>query len=332
MKVAKNLAVIGATGAVGRELLATLEKRDFPVKNLRLLASPRSAGNTMEFRGENLLVEELDERSFAGVDIALFSAGKSISRKYAAVAADAGALVIDNSSAFRMDPQVPLVVPEVNPSALADHQGIVANPNCSTIILVMALHPLHGEGLLRRVIVSTYQAASGGGQRAMEEMFSMSRAALDGRSFDAEVLPHSLAFNLYPQVDVFTDGGHTKEEDKMVFETRKIMGLPDLAIDVTCVRVPVARCHSEAVTVELGRAVTPARAREVLAGFPGVQVQDDPGSESFPQPISVTGRDDVVVGRIRASRTFDPGLNLWVVGDQLLKGAALNAIQIAEHL
>lgn len=332
MSTPKALAVVGATGAVGRELLLTLERRDFPIKSLRLLASPRSAGTQMRFRGEHLPVEVLDGRSFTGIDVALFSAGGEISRRFAPMAADAGAVVVDNSSAFRMDPQVPLIVPEINIPALAEHQGIVANPNCSTIILVMALQPLHRIGTLRRVIVSTYQAASGGGQRAMEEMFAMSRAALEGQSFDAEVLPHSLAFNLYPQVDVFMDTGYTKEEDKMLFETRKIMGLPELAVDVTCVRVPVARCHSEAVTIEFAKPVSPTQARAALAAFPGVQVMDDPSAESFPQPVSVTGRDDVVVGRIRQSRTFDPGLNLWVVGDQLLKGAALNAIQIAEHL
>ncbi len=332
MSVGKTVAVVGATGAVGVELLQTLERRDFPVKSLRLLASPRSAGKGMTYRGENVPVEVLDERAFAGVDIALFAAGGGVSQRFAPLAADAGAVVIDNSSTFRMDPQVPLIVPEINVSALADHQGIVANPNCSTIILAMVLKPLHLVGTLRRVVVSTYQSASGGGQRAMDEMFEMSRAALGGRPYDAEVLPHSLAFNLYPQVDIFMDSGYTREEDKMLFESRKILGLPELVVDVTCVRVPVARCHSEAVTIEFAKLVTPERAREVLAAFPGVQVQDDPSAESFPQPVSVTGRDDVVVGRIRRSRTFDPGLTLWVVGDQLLKGAALNAVQIAEHL
>jgi len=328
----KSVAVVGASGAVGKELLQTLERRDFPVRELKLLASPRSAGSEMSFRGESLPVEVLDDGAFAGVDVALFAAGGGVSERFAPLAVGAGAVVVDNSSAFRMDPQVPLIVPEVNLCALAGHQGIVANPNCSTIILVMVLRPLHLLGELRRVIVSTYQAASGGGQRAMEEMFEMSRAALEGRPFDREVLPHSLAFNLFPQVDVFMESGYTREEDKMLFETRKILELPELAVDVTCVRVPVARCHSEAVTIEFAEAVRPAQAREALAAFPGVQVQDDPGSGCFPQPISVTGLDDVVVGRIRPSRGFDPGLTLWVVGDQLLKGAALNAVQIAEHL
>lgn len=327
-----RVAIVGATGAVGTEMLRVLEQRETPVKQLRLLASPRSAGRSMTFRGEELVVEPLDAESFAGIDFALFSAGGSVSREHAGRAVEAGAVVVDNSSAFRLDPAVPLVVPECNPEALAGHRGIIANPNCSTILMVMALWPLHRAAGLRQVVVSTYQAASGAGQRAMEELRESTRARLEGRVHAPRALPHSLAFNLFPQVDVFQPDGYTREEDKMMFETRKILSLPELPVEATCVRVPVERCHSEAVTVALERPLTPDRAREVLAAAPGVQVIDDPGRGAFPQPGDLSGADPVAVGRIRASRVFDPGLAFWVVGDQLRKGAALNAVQIVENL
>ena len=260
-----RIAIVGATGAVGQELLATLERREVPVADLKLLASPRSAGRSMAFRGESVPVEVLSAESFGGVDIALFSAGGGTSTEFAPIAVDAGAVVVDNSSVFRMDPDVPLVVPEINASALENHQGIIANPNCSTIILVMALAPLHAAAGLRRVIAATYQAASGAGQRAMDELVESTRAQLAGEPFEREVLPHSLTFNLFPHVDVFLDSAYTREEDKMLYETRKILGLPELPVEVTCVRVPVLRCHSEAVTVELERPLTPDAARAVVA-------------------------------------------------------------------
>jgi aspartate-semialdehyde dehydrogenase len=329
---APHFAIVGATGAVGHELLQTLQRRDVPVASLRLLASPRSAGQRLAFRGEDIPVEVLGEGSFEGVDVALFSAGGAISREFAPIAVRAGAVVVDNSSAFRMDPQVPLVVPEINGDAIAGHQGILANPNCSTIILVMALAPLHAAAGLERVVVSTYQAASGAGQRAMNELVDATRAHLDGVPFEREVMPHSLAFNLFPHVDVFQESGYTKEEDKMLLETRKIMGLPDLPVEATCVRVPVLRCHCESVTVAFTAALTPDQARARLAEFPGVTVCDEPAAARFPQPVDVSGRDEVCVGRVRESRVFPRGLAFWVVGDQLLKGAALNAVQIAERL
>ena len=330
--MSSRVAIVGATGAVGQDLLATLEQRRFPISSLKLLASSRSAGQRLRFCGEEIEVEVLDERSFAGVDLALFSAGGSISAKFVPLAVQAGAVVIDNSSAFRMDPDVPLVVPEINAHAVATHRGILANPNCSTIILVMALAPLHAVAGLERVIVSTYQAASGAGKRAMEELLESTRAALVGEEYERQVLPHPLAFDLYPQVDAFMPSGYTFEEDKMVYETRKILELPDLPVEATCVRVPVLRCHSEAVSVALERNLEPDAARAALARFPGVEVLDDPAEQDFPQPGALSGKEEVVVGRVRPSRAFERGLAFWVVGDQLLKGAALNAVQIAEHL
>ena len=327
-----RVAIVGATGAVGQDLLATLERRRFPVASLRLLASPRSAGQRLRFCGEEIEVEVLAENSFEGIELALFSAGGSISEKFAPVAVRSGAVVVDNSSAFRMDPDVPLVVPEINAHAIGSHHGILANPNCSTIILVMALAPLHAVAGLERVIVSTYQAASGAGKRAMEELLESTRAALAGEEYERRVLPHPLAFDLYPQVDVFMPSAYTREEDKMVYETRKILELPNLPVEATCVRVPVLRCHSEAVSVGLREAIEPDAARVALAKFPGVEVLDDPAAQLFPRPGSLSGKDEVVVGRVRPSRAFDRGLAFWVVGDQLLKGAALNTVQIAEHL
>jgi len=328
----KRVAIVGATGAVGEELLQTLQQRDFPIQELRLLASKRTAGKKVSFRGEIHTVEVLGESSFEAIDLALFSAGGSISKEHAPRAVNAGAVVVDNSSAFRMDPEVPLVVPELNGDAIGSHSGIIANPNCSTIILCMALAPLHQAAGLARVVVATYQAASGAGARAMQEMRESFRVLLGGNTHTPRVLQHSLAFNLFPHVDVFQPDGYTREEDKMQYETRKILGVPDLAVEATCVRVPVERCHSESVTVELLKPLSPAQARQALAAFPGVEVLDDPEQARFPQPIHVTGTDPVVVGRVRASRLFENGLALWVVGDQLRKGAALNAVQIAECL
>ncbi len=327
---AKHVAIVGATGAVGLELLQILEERKFPLASLRLLASSRSAGQQMQFAGEALTVEELTPLALQGVDIALFSAGSGISREYATAATDAGAVIIDNSSAFRMDAKVPLVVPELNPEAIQGHSGIIANPNCSTIILCMVLGPLHKAAGLGRVVVATYQAASGAGQQAMHELRLSTQAALAGEDYQHQVMPHSLAFNLFPQVDVFMPDAYTKEEDKMLYETRKILGLPELQLEATCVRVPVERSHSESVTIELLRPLSPDQARQLLGAAPGVELVDEPSQQLFPQPKDVSGRDPVLVGRIRQSRAFAQGLALWVVGDQLRKGAALNTVQIAE--
>ena len=329
---ARDVAIVGATGAVGLEFLAVLERRHFPVRSLRLLASPRSAGKTLPFRGEQVPVEPLSEAGLRGVELALFSAGGSVSKEWGPKAVAAGAVVVDNSSAFRMQADVPLVVPEINAGEVAKHRGIIANPNCSTIILVLALAPLHRAAGLRRVVVSTYQAASGAGQRAMDELRAATRARLEGREPEPGVLPHALAFNLFPHVDVFLDEGYTREEDKMQLETRKILGLPGLAVEATCVRVPVERSHSEAVSVELTREIAPAAARELFAGSPGLVVEDAPEQKRYPMPLLRAGKDEVAVGRIRKSRVFTPGLSFWLSGDQLLKGAALNAVQIAELL
>jgi aspartate-semialdehyde dehydrogenase len=328
-----SVAVVGATGAVGREFLSVLEQRKFPVKKLRLLASSRSAGKTFPFRGEKVSVEALAATSFEGVELALFSAGAQTSREFAPHAAKAGALVVDNSSAFRMDPGTPLVVPEVNPDDARRHSGIIANPNCSTIILCVTLAPLAKAFGLKRVVVSTYQSASGAGARAMDDLLAGTRDVLDGKPpRRPEVLFHPLAFNLFPQVDSFMPSGYTKEEDKMLFESRKLLGLPDLPVEATCVRVPVLRCHSESVAVELERDASPAAALEVFRNSPGLSVVDRPEERLYPQPIACSGRDEVAVGRVRCSRVFDPGLAFWLVGDQLRKGAALNAVQIAELL
>jgi aspartate-semialdehyde dehydrogenase len=327
-----HLALVGATGAVGREILAVLEERRFPVASLRCLASERSAGQSLAFAGETVKVEPLGPDSFRGVDLALFSAGAALSRAHVPRANAAGAVVVDNSSAYRLDPDVPLVVPEVNPETIAGHRGILANPNCSTILLVVVLAPLDRAAGLRRVVVSTYQAASGAGQRAIQELREGSRAALDGQPHEPDALPHPLAFNLFAQVDQFQEDGYTREEDKMLHETRRILGRPDLALEATCVRVPVERCHSEAVSLELDRPLDPDRAREILAAAPGIEIRDDPAALLSPQPAHMVGRDEVAVGRLRASRVFAGGLALWLVGDQLRKGAAVNAVQIAEKL
>jgi aspartate-semialdehyde dehydrogenase len=330
-----SVAILGATGAVGTELIACLAQRDFPLRQLRLFASARSAGRKLPYRGGLLPVEALGDESLAGIDIALLCAGSVVSRQYAPRAARHGAVVIDNSSAFRMDGAVPLVVPEVNAEAIGKHQGIIANPNCVAIISVVALWPLHRAFGIRRVIAATYQAASGAGAAAMEELRQSTRAALAGESFTPRVLRHPYAFNLYSHdtaVDPAT--GANEEETKIVRELRKIMGLPDLRVSATCIRVPVLRAHAVALTVEFERPVTPEAAREHLAQAPGVRIVDDVAGNHFPMPIEASGQGDVLVGRIRTDASDPSGhsLALFIAGDQLLKGAALNAVQIAERL
>ena len=329
------VAIVGATGAVGVELLTCLEQRRFPLSRLRLFASKRSAGKTMRFRGEDILVEELTEDVFAGVDIALFSAGGSISKKFGPIAARAGAVVVDNSSAFRMDPDVPLVVPEINPEAARNHKGIIANPNCSTIIAITPLWPLHQRNPIKRIIAATYQAASGAGQAAMDELRDSTAAYLRGDSYENTVLPHPYAFNLFSHNSKIDQQSlYNEEELKMVNETRKIWHAPDLRVSATCIRVPVLRAHGIALNVECTNAVDPADVRALLETAPGVRLVDDTENNYFPMPIDVSGRDEILVGRIRRDISDPTGhsISLFVVGDQLLKGAALNAVQIAELL
>lgn len=334
MANAVNVAIAGATGAVGIEMLKTLENRNFPVKNLKLLASSRSVGKTFRFHGTEIAVEELKQDSFKGVDIALFSAGASISKEYRQACVDAGAVMIDNSSAFRMEDDVPLVVPEVNAADAFLHKGVIANPNCTTAIMCVAVYPLHLAKGLRRMVAATYQAASGGGQKAMNELLEQTRDVLDGKPAQVNVMAQQIAFNLFPHIDVFQPNGYTKEEMKMVNETRKIMHAPELKISCTCVRIPVLRAHSEALNLEFEQEITPEEAREILRKSPGVQLRDDPQAKIYPMPIEATGMYDVLVGRIRqdVSRDDKRGLDIFVSGDQLLKGAALNAVQIAEVL
>jgi len=327
-----NVAVVGATGAVGSEILKILDERKFPVGELRLLASERSLGKSLEFRGRPINVELLTSDSFNGIDIALFSAGASRSREFAHAAVEAGAVVIDNSSAFRMEDDVPLIVPEVNPHAAKNHHGIIANPNCSTIQMVVALHPLHVKAKIRRIVVATYQSVSGAGQSGVEELSSQVRSLLTFQSLEAEVFPHQIAFNCLPHIDVFLEDGYTKEEVKMVNETRKIMEAPDILVSPTAVRVPVFYGHSEAVNVEFESPMSPEYARDILAVSPGVAVVDDPSENSYPLATECAGRDEVFVGRIRSDGTLKHGLNMWVVSDNVRKGAALNAVQIAELL
>jgi aspartate-semialdehyde dehydrogenase len=326
------VAVLGSTGAVGQELLALLAERRFPVGQLTLLASPRSAGQTVTWNGQTLTVEPVSAEAFNGVDVVLASAGGSVSKQWAPVAAAAGAVVIDNSSAFRMDPSVPLVVPEVNPQAAFQHNGVIANPNCTTILMTLALAPLAARRPLRRVVVSTYQSASGAGARAMEELRSLSRTVLDGGEPVSSVLPHSLAFNLFLHNSPLQANGYCEEELKMVNETRKIMGIPDLRLTATCVRVPVLRAHSEAVNIEFSEPFPVDEARALLSEAPGVELIEDFEANRFPMPTDVTGRDPVAVGRIRQDLSDPNALELWLCGDQIRKGAALNAIQIAELL
>jgi aspartate-semialdehyde dehydrogenase len=329
------VAIVGATGAVGAELLSILAERDFPIRELRLLASPRSAGKTLTFRNHDIGVEALEPDSFAGIDLALFSAGSGISRDYAPVAVRAGAIVVDNSSAFRMDADVPLVVPEINAAALADHSGIIANPNCAAIVAITPLWPIHRRNRIRRLILSTYQAASGAGAAAMDELIAATRAHLAGESFAPRVLAHPYAFNLFSHdtaIDPAT--GYNGEETKVINETRKILGDAEIRIGVTCVRVPVLRTHAIAITIECERPSDPEEARALIADAPGCRLVDDPARNRFPMPSEATGVDDILVGRIRRDLSDPSGrsLSLFVAGDQLRKGAALNAVQIAELL
>jgi aspartate-semialdehyde dehydrogenase len=327
-----HVAIVGATGAVGQELLSILDERKFPISKLSLLASARSAGRTLAFAGEDLSVQALTEHSFQGVDFALFSVNASISKAFAPAAVRAGAVVIDDSSAFRMDPQVPLVVTEVNPHALEQHQGIIAHPNCSTIPLVMVLQPLHQRARIKRVVVATYQSVSGHGARAMQELDQQTRAVMTGQPPAVEVFPHQIAFNCLPQVDAFGELGYTGEEWKIAHETHKILADSTIRLSATSVRVPVYRCHCEAVNVETAQKLTAQEARELLATAPGVMVVDEPEKCHYPMPVTATGRDEVFVGRIREDPSHDRALNLWVVSDNLRKGAALNMVQIMELL
>ncbi|MBV8376961.1 MAG: aspartate-semialdehyde dehydrogenase [Verrucomicrobia bacterium] len=332
MSTGFHVAIVGATGAVGAELIQLLEQREFPLEGLKLLASSKSAGKALKFRGEEIPVETLSHHSFKAVDIALFSAGASISREYARQAIADGAIVIDNSSAFRMEPEVPLVVPEINSSDIRQHRGIISNPNCTTIIALMALYPLHVTFGLKRVIAASYQAVSGAGAKAIRELSLQSKAFFSGEPAAPEVFPHAIAFNVMPQVDVFLDNGYTKEEVKFVNESRKIMHHPALRASITCVRVPVFRAHSVALNAEFEQPVSVERAHDVLAKFQGLELVDDPGSKRYPTPLLAAGKNNCQVGRIRADSALDNGLAFWVCGDQLLKGAALNALQIAEAL
>ncbi len=329
-----NVAIVGATGAVGTEMLRVLEEREFPVKSLRLLASERSDGNFLEFGGEQVMVETLGIDSFQGIDLALFSAGGERSLEFCPAAAAAGAVCIDNSSAWRMDPEVPLVVPEVNPEEIARYRakGIVANPNCSTIQLVVALKPLHDHARIRRIVVSTYQSVSGTGQKAVDELRVQTGELLNGRPATVKVYPHQIAFNCLPQIDSFLESGYTKEEMKLVNETRKILGDETLRVTATAVRVPVFYGHSESVNIETGTKLTVAKARELIEGAPGCSLVDDPEDGLYPMPVDSAGQDLVLVGRIREDPTIDNGLNLWLCADNLRKGAATNAVQIAEVL
>ena len=329
-----NVAVAGATGAVGVEMVKTLEKRNFPVKNLRLLASARSAGKTMKFRGEDIVIEELTENSFKGIDVALFSAGGDISRQFRKSVVDSGAVMVDNSSAFRLEADVPLVVPEVNPEDIAKHNGVIANPNCSTIIMLVAVAPLHRAKKLRRLVASTYQATSGAGAKGMNELIVQTGQLLANQPIEPKAFAHRIGFNLIPHIDSFCDNGYTKEELKMLNETRKMLHDDSIRVSCTCVRVPVLRAHSEALNLEFEDEITPEEARAILTAAPGVTVVDDPANKVYPMPIDATEMYDVLVGRIRQdiSRDDRRGLDIFISGDQVLKGAALNAVQIAELL
>ena len=327
-----NVAIVGATGMVGQEFIKVLEQRSFPMTSVRLYASDRSHGRKMKVRGEELEVKETTPDSFKGIDIALFSAGADISKQFSPIAARTGAVVVDNSAAFRMDPEVPLVVPEVNPEDIKKHKGIIANPNCSTIQMVVVLSPLHKVNPIKRITVATYQSVSGTGLAAVDELIGQSKLVLDGKKAAPKVYPYQIAFNVLPEIDVFLENGYTKEEWKMVEETHKIMHAPGIAVSATCVRVPVVIGHSEAVQVEFSRPMSPAEAKSILSKAPGVTVMDDPSKRVYPYPVMVAGQDDVYVGRIRKDASHPNGLVLWIVGDNIRKGAALNAVQIAEKL
>lgn len=326
------VAIAGATGAVGREMIEILDERAFPVSELVLLASERSEGERLEFQEKKWTVKRLTKDAFAGVDIALFSAGGRRSLEFAPAAVRSGAVVIDTSGAFRMDPKVPLVVPEVNPHAIAKHGGIIANPNCSTIAMVMALKPLHDAAVIKRIVVTTFQSVSGTGKKGMDELAGQTVALLNFKDVEKEVYPHQVAFNCIPHIDSFLESGYTGEELNMVNETRKILEDDSIRITATAVRVPVFRCHAEAVNIETGKHLSPNEARALLAKAPGVIVYDNPAKDLYPLQIDVAGKDEVYVGRVRQDDTVPNGLNLWVVSDNLRKGAALNAVQIAELL
>jgi len=329
-----NIAIVGATGAVGTDMLRVLAERNFPVKHLRLLASVRSKGKKLLFKGKEIEVEELTHDSFENIDIALFSAGADRSKEFAPSAVKAGAVVVDNSSAFRMDPEVPLVVPEVNPEDALKHKGIIANPNCSTIIMVVSVAPLHKAKKLKRIIASTYQAVSGAGVQGMQELEKQTMQIINKEEIKPSKFPHQIAFNLFPHIDIFLENDYTKEEMKMVFETQKIMSLPNLQVNCTCVRLPVLRAHSESLLLEFEEDITPEEAREILKSAPGVKLLDNVSENIYPMPITASGKNEVFVGRIRQdiSRNDKKGLSIFIAGDQLLKGAALNAVQIAELL
>jgi aspartate-semialdehyde dehydrogenase len=327
-----HIVVVGATGAVGTELLRVLERRGFAVASLRAISSARSAAKLVAFGGASIRVEELNERSFDDIDIAFFSAGSEVSRQWVPIAREQGAVVIDNSSVFRMEPDVPLVIPEINGDDVRQHRGLIANPNCTTAVTLMALYPLHRVFQVRRIFAASYQAVSGSGARAIDELKLQTEAALQHRQLSPEVFPHPIAFNILPRVDTMLGNGYTKEEMKMQNEGRKIMHLPEFRASVTCVRVPVLRAHSVAVSAEFEKAVSVDKAREVLAKAPGLELVDEPQNNRYPMPLDVGGRDNCQVGRVRVDCAFENGLSFWVCGDQLLKGAALNAVQIAELL
>ena len=326
------VAIVGATGAVGTEMIEVLEEREFPVSRLVPLASARSAGGTVTFQGNEVPIEVLTKDSFAGVDIALFSAGAELSREFAPIAVKAGAVVIDNSAAWRMTLEVPLVVPEVNPHDIPRHKGIIANPNCSTIQMVVALKPLHDRARIKRIVVTTFQAVSGTGKDAMDELMTECQDLLSFKEASPKVYPYQIAFNCLPQIDDFLPSGYTKEEMKMLHETRKIMGDQSIQVTATTVRVPVYVGHSEAINIETEKKLSVNEARAILSTAPGVLLYDDPAHQIYPMPLEVAGKDEVYVGRIREDESISNGLNLWVVADNLRKGAALNAVQIAEHL
>lgn len=327
-----NVAIAGATGAVGLVMLEIMEQRGFPVKDIRLLASERSVGKRLPFKGEDIIVQKLDKDAFSGVDIALFSAGASRSMEFAPHAVSAGAVVVDNSSAFRMDPDIPLVIPEINGDDVGRHKGIIANPNCTTTIAIMPIKPLHDFGRVKRFVASSYQAVSGAGAKAIEELRIQVNDFVHGRDSVIEVFPKQISFNLIPRIDAVQENYYTREEMKMVNETRKIMGDDSIAITCTTVRVPVFRAHAISVNVETERKITREKARELIDNFPGCEIMDDPANDVYPTPLFATGKDNCYVGRIREDESIDNGLNYWVVGDQLRKGAALNAVQIAETL
>ncbi len=327
-----SVAIVGATGAVGAELLKVLERRSFPVASIRALASAKSAGKNVSFRNQPVPVEELREDSFNNIDLAFFSAGGERSRKFVPIARDAGAVVIDNSSTFRMDPDVPLVIPEINPDDVKKHRGVIANPNCTTAVALMAIYPLHRAFGVERIFAASYQAVSGSGAQAIAELKDQVQASAEDRAPTAKVYPHPIAFNVLPHVDVFLESGYTKEEMKMQDEGRKIMHLPEFRASVTCVRVPVYRAHSVAISAEFEKPVSVDQAREVLAKAPGLELVDEPHNSRYPMPLEVAGKDNCQVGRVRRDCALENGLAFWVSGDQLLKGAALNAVQIAELL